>query len=232
MFQHTENIRDFVKGIHRVLTQDGIWCLEFPYWRKDLETYQYDQVYHEHIYYYLLTPLCSLFEQYGLEIVDVSDQKIHGGSLRVISRIGRNRSPNPATLNFLKEESTFDTDFYKTWGENVKKHLSNSKVFLSDIKKEGKKIAAFGAAAKGCTFLNATKINHETIDYIVDDTDTKQNKFMPGVGIQIVDRNRLIKDPPDYIIILAHNFADYIIQSVKPIYKGKFIKMFPQPIII
>ena len=232
VFQHTENIRDFVKGIHRVLTQDGIWCLEFPYWRKDLETYQYDQVYHEHIYYYLLTPLCSLFEQYGLEIVDVSDQKIHGGSLRVISRIGRNRSPNPATLNFLKEESTFDTDFYKTWGENVKKHLSNSKVFLSDIKKEGKKIAAFGAAAKGCTFLNATKINHETIDYIVDDTDTKQNKFMPGVGIQIVDRNRLIKDPPDYIIILAHNFADYIIQSVKPIYKGKFIKMFPQPIII
>ena len=82
VFQHTENIGEFVKGIHRVLTQDGVWCLEFPYWRKDLETYQYDQVYHEHIYYYLLTPLCSLFEQYGLEIIDVSEQKIHGGSLR------------------------------------------------------------------------------------------------------------------------------------------------------
>jgi ubiquinone/menaquinone biosynthesis C-methylase UbiE len=232
VFQHTENIREFVQGIHRALSQDGIWCLEFPYWRKDLETNQYDQVYHEHIYYYLMAPLCDLFEQNGLEIIDVSEQTIHGGSLRVISRIGRNRSPNPAVSNFLKEESKFDENFYKNWGKNVKSHIADSKTFLSNIKKEGKRIAAFGAAAKGCTFLNATKINYETIDYIVDDTDTKQNKFMPGIGIQIVDRNRLIKDPPDYVIILAHNFADYIIQSVKPVYKGKFIKMFPQPIII
>ena len=232
VFQHTENIRDFIRGIHHILTQDGIWCLEFPYWKKDLETNQYDQVYHEHIYYYLLTPLCNLFEQNGLEIIDVSEQKIHGGSLRIISRIGRNRSPNPVTTKLVKEESAFNEIFYRSWGENVKKHILNSKIFLLDIKKENKKIAAFGAAAKGCTFLNSTNINYEIINYIVDDTDTKQNKFMPGVGIQIVDRNRLIKDPPDCVVILAHNFADYIIKSVKPIYKGKFIKMFPQPIII
>lgn len=227
VFQHTENIGSFVGGIYHALRTDGIWCLEFPYWKRDLETYQYDQVYHEHIYYYLLTPLCKLFADRGLEIIDVSEQKIHGGTLRIVSRIGRSKSPNPVTTNLLKEESQFTNEFYSKWNEDVKDHLKQSKVFFDDLKRHGKKIAAFGAAAKGCTFLNAAKINHETIDYIVDDTDTKQNKFMPGTGIQIVSRETLIKNPPDYIVILAHNFADYITESLRPIYKGKFIKMFP-----
>ena len=139
--------------------------------------------------------------------------------------------PNPAVSKFIKEELMFDENFYTNWGEKVKTHILNSRTMLLDIKKSGKKIAAFGAAAKGCVFLNTTNINYNTIDYIVDDTDTKQNKFMPGVGIQIVDRNKLIKDPPDYIVILAHNFADYITESLRPIYKGKFINMFPQPTI-
>jgi cyclopropane fatty-acyl-phospholipid synthase-like methyltransferase len=231
VFQHVEDIGDFASGVHNALTNDGVWCLEFPYWKKDLETIQYDQVYHEHIYYYLLTPLNDLFSQKGLEIIDVSEQTIHCGSLRIISRIGRNRMPNPAVSKFIKEELIFDENFYTNWREKVKTHIFDSRTMLLDLKKSGKKIAAFGAAAKGCLFLNATNINHKTIDYIVDDTDTKQNKFMPGVGIQIVDRNRLIKDPPDYIVILAHNFADYITESLRPIYKGKFINMFPQPTI-
>jgi hypothetical protein len=227
VFQHTENISGFVSGIYHALRTDGVWCLEFPYWKRDLETYQYDQVYHEHIYYYLLTPLCKLFADRGLEIIDVSEQKIHGGSLRIISRIGRSKSPNPATTKFLKDESVFTDNFYKEWGNSVKTHLTGSQEYLTNLKASGKKIAGFGAAAKGCTFLNAAKINHTTIDYIVDDTDTKQNKFVPGTGIEIVSRETLIKDPPDYIVILAHNFADYIMNSLKPIYKGKFIKMFP-----
>ena len=102
-----------------------------------------------------MTPLCDLFEQNGLEIIDVSEQKIHGGSLRVISRIGRNRSPNPATFKFTKEEETFDDEFYKNWGEKVKLHIKECKDGLSKLKEIGCKIAAFGAAAKGCTFLNA-----------------------------------------------------------------------------
>jgi hypothetical protein len=175
--------------------------------------------------------LCELFEANGLEIIDVSEHKIHGGSLRIISRIGKNRSPNPATLKFTKEEESFNDEFYKNWRDRVVNHITYSKKFLTDIKTDGKKIAAFGAAAKGCTFLNASNINYNTIDYIVDDTDTKQGKFMPGTGIQIVSRETLINNPPDYLVILAHNFADYITESLRSIYKGKFIKMFPQPII-
>ena len=233
VFQHTDAIGSFASGVWHALKDDGIWCLEFPYWRHDLETNQYDQVYHEHIYYYLLTPLFKLFNDRGLKIIDVTKKSIHGGSLRIISqkRNGNNQEIPESVAKILEEEKKFDNDFYKTWGKNMKTHAINSKKFLLDLKKSDKKIAGFGAAAKGCTFLNAAEINHEIIDYIVDDTDTKQHKFMPGVGIEIVKRQCLIDNPPDYVVILAHNFAEYIRQSLKSIYSGKFIVMFPQPVI-
>lgn len=231
VFQHVEDIVGFVDGIFHALKADGIWCLEFPYWKKDLETYQYDQIYHEHIYYYLLTPLLQLFKTRGLQIIDVSEQKIHGGSLRVISKKrDSEETPLPASVvKILEEEKVFDSKFYENWGENVKSHLVRSKTFLEDIKKSGKKIIGFGAAAKGCTFLNAAGIDYETIDYIVDDTDIKQNKFMPGTGIKIVSRKYLLENQPDYIVILAHNFTEYIMSSLNSIYKGKYIVMFPEP---
>ena len=232
VFQHTENIGNFVGGIWHALKEDGIWCLEFPYWKKDLETCLYDQIYHEHIYYYLLTPLFNLFRQRGLTIIDVSEHKIHCGSLRVIIRKSRPEDSQTKISqhlqDMLEDEKRFDEKFYRDWGDKVKEHIVISKRLLTDLKTGGKKIASFGAAAKGCAFLNAIRVNHEIIDYIIDDTDIKQSKFMPGVGIEIVSRKKLIENPPDYLLILAHNFTDYIINSVKPIYKGKFINMFPK----
>ena len=233
VFQHTEPIGNFSSGVWHALRDDGIWCLEFPYWGHDLETYQYDQVYHEHIYYYLLTPLFKLFNDRGFRILDVSEKSIHGGSLRIISqKKNKDNDVIPESVaRILEKEKVFDDNFYKVWGENMKTHAINSKKFLTDLKASGKKIAAFGAAAKGCTFLNATGINHEIIDYLVDDTDTKQGKFMPGTGIKIVKRQHLIDNKPDYVVILAHNFANYIRTSLSTIYNGKFIVMFPQPVI-
>lgn len=235
VFQHTQPIRDFVKGISKALADDGVWCLEFPYWRKDLETNQYDQAYHEHIYYYLLTPLFDLFLQEELKIIDVSEQTIHGGTLRVISRKENDDDMHAQEIDSVKrilvEESKFDEKFYNDWGNAIHNHISETKTFLLDLKKKGYKIAGFGAAAKGCTFLNASMIDYKIIDYIVDDTDTKQGKFVPGTGIEIVDRQHLVNNPPDYILILAHNFAEYITKSLRPIYKGKFITVFPKPVI-
>jgi len=232
VFQHTQPIANFVSGVYHALKDDGIWCLEFPYWKHDLETNQYDQTYHEHIYYYLLTPIAKLLKDRGMDIIDVSEQTIHGGTLRVISRKHREDYVMPENMKaIIESEKKFDETFYKNWGDSMKVHLVNSKNFLTDLKKLNKKIAGFGAAAKGCTFLNAAEINYEIIDYVVDDTDTKQNKFMPGVGIPIVNRQHLVNNPPDYILILAHNFKDYIMESLKPIYKGKFIVMFPRPVI-
>lgn len=229
VFQHTQDIEDFAKGVVNSLHKDGIWCLEFPYWKHDLETYQYDQIYHEHIYYYLFTSIYNLFKKVGLEIIDVSEHSIHGGTLRVISRKNRNSPSNDNVLHYFH---TVETNFkhiqyYRDWGKRAKAHMGISKEYIEKIKKSGKRIACFGAAAKGCIFLNCCGLDYKAIDYIVDDTDLKQGKFMPGTGIEIVSRDVLIKNPPDYILILAHNFTDYIIKSLKPIYNGKFLVMFP-----
>lgn len=234
VFQHTQDIGGFASGVYHALRDDGIWCLEFPYWKHDLDTNQYDQVYHEHIYYYLLTPLFKLFNDRGFDIIDVSEQKIHGGSLRVISKKKGNspREIPESVTKILEKEKKYNSNFYEEWGHKINNHIVESKNFITDLKAQGKKIAGFGAAAKGCTFLNATRLDYKFIDYIVDDTDTKQGKFMPGVGIPIVNREHLVKNKPDYILILAHNFADYIINSLKSIYDGKFIVMFPEPTIL
>ena len=228
VFQHTQPIRDFAEGVKKVLSDDGVWCLEFPYWKMSLDTRQFDQVYHEHIYYYMITPLKMLFDQIGLEIIDISQHSIHGGTLRVISRKKRvSLTHADVTKEYIKAEKHYNIEYLVEWGKEIKQHTVRCKKFLDNLKHSGLKIAAFGAAAKGCIFLNAAGITHETIDFIVDDTDTKWGKFMPGTGIEIFPRSKVQTENPDIMVILAHNFAEYISKSVRPIFKGKFVTMFP-----
>ncbi len=196
-----------------------------------METFQYDQVYHEHIYYYTITPLIQLFKEEGLEIVTISEKDIHGGSVRVIIRKKRDDDLAPMALMYQHRESFINSHHYENFGQKVRDHIRDSKKLLLDLKKSGLKIAGFGAAAKGCVFLNSCGFDYNTIDYVIDDTDTKQGLFIPGTGIEIVSREILKTNPPDYILILAHNFSDYIKSSLKDVYNGKYIVMFPYPTI-
>jgi SAM-dependent methyltransferase len=230
VFQHTHEINNFVDAISRSLSKDGLWCLEFPYWKKTLETYQYDQIYHEHIYYYLITPISLLLEKYGLQIFKVVERDIHGGTVRLLiahrNSIGKAFHECKSVQKYLSNEK-ISVDYYAEWGNKIKNHIKKCKEFILSLKKEGKRIAGFGAAAKGCVFLNTVGLDYNTIDYVIDDTDLKQGKFIPGTGIEIFSRNKLKENEVDYLIILAHNFSDYIIKSLNG-YKGKFIIMMPE----
>ena len=235
VFQHLLDTNDFVEGIYELLDNDGIWVLEFPYWIHDLETNQFDQIYHEHIYYYSIRPLEIMMDKHGLKIIRVEKQKIHGGTLRlVITKIDSKLDEDESIQQIVKEEENYDLDYYLNWGRQVDTHLYKCKELITDLKAKGNKIAAFGAAAKGCIFLNRLGLTDSTINYIIDDTDVKQGKFMPGTGIQIVSREHLYKNPVDYILILAHNFADYIMysfmvtQTMTEKYNGKFIICLPE----
>ena len=106
-------------------------------------------------------------------------------------------------------------------------NIINSKNFIKQLKSEGKIIYGFGAAAKGCIYMNAMGLTYNDIDCVIDDTDLKQGKYIPGTGIKVVSREILKEKQPDYILILAHNFKDYIIESLKEEYKGKFIVLIP-----
>ena len=229
VFQHLKDINSFAEGVVHILDDNGLWVLEFPYWIHDLETNQFDQVYHEHVYFYSLMPLKMMMEKHGFKIIRVEKQKIHGGTLRlVMAKQNSTYSPDTSIDEFIELEKRFDLDYYKNWGQQVHAHLKICNQIISDLKSQNKKIVAFGAAAKGCIFLNAINITYKEIDYIIDDTDLKQGKYMPGTGLEIKSRDQVDLNSIDYILILAHNFSEFIIESFHDSYKGKFIQFLPE----
>ena len=222
VFQHTEDVHKFLRGIQKFL--DGVWILEFPYTLETLKTLQFDQFYHEHYYYWLATPLVSLFKQYGLKIIGSERQSIHGGSLRLWITNKTPSAPDGAAKNFVKIEEQFD---YEQFNIDVQTKIQEDKKFIASLKG---KTAFFGAAAKGCVYLNALgiDINQMPDSYIIDDTPNKQGYFVGGTGFKILNREHLFQDQPDNLIVLAHNFKDYITESLCPQYKGQIITMFPE----
>ncbi len=227
VFQHTEPIRSFVQGIEKNLSNEGIWCLEFPYILTTLANDNYDQIYHEHIYYYCLRNITELLMQEKLKVINVSYHDMHAGTLRILSmKESSKRQPDNTLLSFLNLEKTLTEEYCLKWGKRTYEKIKEFIEFITDLSQKNI-IVGFGAAAKGCVFLNSCNIDYETIRFIIDDTPFKQDKFVPGTGIEVVSREILKKIKPDYILILAHNFKDYIINSLKGQYDGKFIIMFP-----
>jgi hypothetical protein len=228
VFQHTPPIADFAEAISMSLDDKGIWCLEFPYWKTNMQTLQFDQIYHEHVYFYLVEPLKQLFAKFGLEIIKAVKYPIHGGTLRLLISKKGDWYACDGVQKLIDEEQSIDQKYYEDWGEVIETHISDCNAFLRMLKADGSNIIGFGAAAKGCIFLNSAKIDDTILDIVIDDTDLKQDKFIPGTGIQIKSREYLKNNKVDYILILAHNFKDVIIESLKEQYSGKFIITFPK----
>jgi hypothetical protein len=182
------------------------------------------------MYYHSVTPLKALMEKHKMKIINVTKHDIHGGTLRLIITREESLLKSDITVEeYLKSETNYDLNYHINWGEQVQTHITASKYFIKELKSRNKTIYGFGAAAKGCIYLNAMGLTYNDIDYIIDDTDIKQNKFVPGTGIQIISRDILNDKQPDYILVLAHNFKDYIMNSLKEFgYKGKFIILVPK----
>ena len=211
VFQHTPGAERFLAAIKRHLSTHGVWVLEFPYTLRTFETLQFDQFYHEHYYYWLVTPLVKLFDKHGLRIVNTEEQTIHGGTLRLWISHKKYSNPTGAADEYLKVEKKFD--FFAA-SERMQRKIIKDKSWIENL--EGS-VAFFGAAAKGCVYLNALDITIEKFpdSYVVDDTLSKQGMFVPGTGFEIVSRKKLYEDQPNNLIILAHNFKDYIIKSLQ-----------------
>lgn len=224
VFQHTSNVEKFLEGVSKHLSSDGVWILEFPYTLKTFQTLQFDQFYHEHYYYWLVTPLSKILNEYNLRIINIEEQDIHGGTLRLWIKRKSNSNPTGADEEYIRMESLFD--FFAA-SQRMQKKIESDKKWIESL--EGS-VAFFGAAAKGCVYLNALSISSDggLKSYIVDDTSSKENMFVPGTGYQIVNRKFLYENQPDNLIILAHNFRDYIINSLRPFYKGRIITMLPR----
>jgi hypothetical protein len=228
VFQHTQPIRSFVRGIYNNLADDGIWSLEFPYILTTLLNDNYDQIYHEHVYYFCLQNILDLASQEGLKVINASYHDMHAGTLRVLTtKKSSSRKQDITIPSFLNLEKTITEEFCLRWGKRTFDKINEFRNYMLGLLSENKKIAGFGAAAKGCVFLNSVGIDDTMIEFIVDDTPFKQGKYVPGTGIKIVPREVLFENKIDYILILEHNYKDYIIDSLKDKYDGEFIVMFP-----
>ncbi len=218
VFQHNSDVHKFLAGIRDNL--DGIWLLEFPYFLETVRTDQFDQIYHEHYYYWLVTPLVKLFREYGLSVISISEHPIHGGTLRIIST-NRAAPSVDVAAPYLAQERAMD---FAAWAGVIERKIQEDRAYILSLPG---RIACFGAAAKGCVYLNSLNLSDRFL-YVVDDTLEKQGFFVPGTGLEVVSRSRLYADQPDHLIILAHNFRDYIAKSLRGQFKGKMLTMLPK----
>jgi nucleoside-diphosphate-sugar epimerase/SAM-dependent methyltransferase len=228
---HVKDPNDFVAGIRALLKDEGAASVEFPYVRDLIDHGEFDTIYHEHLCYFSLRSADELFARHGLFINDVIRIPIHGGSLRLFVQPFERRSQ--AVGELLAEELALGVGslaYYAGFAHRVRKFRTAARKMLADLKADGKRIAAYGAAAKGTIMLNYLGMNEGTIDYVVDRNVHKHGMYMPGVGLRICDPARLAKDRPDYLFILPWNFRDEIIEQQSSFHGsgGRFIVPIPE----
>jgi SAM-dependent methyltransferase len=230
---HVADLNGFVAGIQTILKPDGVAALEFPYLGDMIDHCEFDTIYHEHLCYYSLTAIKHLFERQGLKLVDVERVPIHGGSLLLqVARRDAAQQPTPAVAALLDEErerGMTTIAFYRDFAARVTALKEKLRTLLAKLKAEGKRIAAYGAAAKGSTLLNTFDIGAETLDFVADRSTYKQGRFMPGVRVPIVAPEELVARMPDYTLLLTWNFADEILRQQAEYRSrgGKFIVPVP-----
>ncbi|MDO8619904.1 MAG: class I SAM-dependent methyltransferase [bacterium] len=238
VFAHIDDIHEVAKGVKLLLKVDGVFIIEVPYLVDFLEQNLFDTVYHEHLSYFSVTALNAFFERAGMRLTHVERVETHGGSLRVFAtRKDSSRRSSPAVKSFMQAEKKMELGVestYATYGLRIQENRAKLISLLSGLKQEGKTIAGYGAPAKGNTLLNFFSIGSDLLSYIVDDSPHKQGRYTPGKRIPVVSRDKLITHPPDYLLIIAWNFAPSIMAKNEEFRRrgGKFIIPVPTPRII
>jgi SAM-dependent methyltransferase len=235
---HVPDVNGVVAGIAAVLSPDGVAVVETPYVRDLVERTEFDTVYHEHLFYYSLTALDRLFARNGLRIVDVERLDIHGGSLRVFAvRADSAEERRSAVGELLDDEERLGiarARYFEDFAARVEALRVELLDVLRDRKAQGHRIAAYGAAAKGATLLNAFGIGTDVLDFVADRSEHKQGLYMPGVRLPIVPPERLLEAMPDEVLLLAWNFADEILEQQAEYRRrgGRFVVPIPRPQIV
>jgi 2-polyprenyl-3-methyl-5-hydroxy-6-metoxy-1,4-benzoquinol methylase len=231
---HVPDINDFVAGFAIVLKPQGVSTFEFPHLLQMMDKRQFDTIYHEHFSYLSLTTVQKIFAAHGLRVFDVEEVSTHGGSLRVFAcRADAAHAETPAVQELLAREAAFgltDLERYAAFQEEVKALKRDLLTFLIDAKRAGKRVAGYGAPAKGNTLLNYCGVRGDFLDFTVDRSPHKQNTWLPGTRIPVFAPDKIREERPDYVLILPWNIRDEVMEQMAFIreWGGRFVVPIPE----
>lgn len=221
---HIDDLKDVFEGVKFLIGEDGVFVFEVHWVGNLIGEGGFDQIYHEHVSYFSLLSLANLVSQFGLKIFDIQSVPIHGQSMRVY--VGKNFDVLKSVDEFLKKEKELGLDrpeVFLKFSEKVEKNKEELRSVLLQLKKEGKKIIGYGAPAKGNTLLNYFEIDDKILDLLTDTTPLKQGLYSPGMHIVVYSPDKIKEANPDYILLLAWNYAEAILEKEKDL-RNKGVK--------
>lgn len=234
VFSHIDDLDSFVEGIKELLADDGVFVVEVYYLYELIEKNLFDTIYHEHLSYFTTKTISQLLKRLGMQVFDVCETDTHGGSLRVFAqKSGGPYKIEDSVKKFVAMEEAkhlSEASTYVEFAKKIEQNKAKLKELLKELKSKGKRIVGYGAPAKGNTLLNSFQIGTGFLDYIVDDSPWKQGLYTPGTHIPVMGFDELHKSKPDYILILAWNFAEPIMKKCADF--SNFIIPVPNPRIV
>jgi SAM-dependent methyltransferase len=231
---HVPQLNDFVAGIAALLRPQGSVTIEFPHLLELIRHVEFDTIYHEHFSYFSLYAMEQVFLRHGLRLYDVERLSTHGGSLRIFAaHAGRTDLSDSALLHEVRAQEAAaglgDLEAYMQFAKRVDECRDSLREFLAGAKREGKRVAAYGAAAKGNTLMNFCGLTPEDIAFVADRNPHKQKKLLPGTHIPVVSPEELMQAKPDYVLILPWNLREEISRQLADIkeWGGRFVTPVP-----
>jgi SAM-dependent methyltransferase len=232
---HVPALNDFVQGMKTILKPGGIITMEFPHLLRLMQENQFDTIYHEHFSYLSLGTVERVFAKFGLRVFDVDQLPTHGGSLRIYAAHDDNdaRPVTQSVLDLKEEEAQYGLgrlDAYQAFADQVKETKRALLRFLIEAREQGKTVVGYGAPAKGNTLLNYCGIRTDLVDYTVDRSPHKQERFLPGVHLPICAPEKIQETKPDYVLILPWNIKDEIMSQMSYVrdWGGQFVVPIPR----